>query len=78
MKSKTILALLFATLIVIFSLQNSEVTPVKFLTWEIEMSRVLVILGSFTVGLLVGILVSIKKRIRPQKKLDQSKDLNKN
>jgi putative membrane protein len=78
MKFKTILALLFATLIVIFSLQNSEVTQVKFLTWEIEMSRVLVILGSFTIGLLVGILVSIKKRIRPKNKLDQGKDLDKN
>jgi uncharacterized integral membrane protein len=66
MKLKTILALLFATVIIIFSLQNSEVTDVKFLFWELSMSRVLIILGSFTIGLLVGILVSMKKRILPK------------
>ncbi|NNC96409.1 MAG: LapA family protein [Chitinophagales bacterium] len=65
MKFKTILALVFALVIVIFSLQNSEVTPVKFLVWNLSMSRVLIILGSFSIGLLVGILVSMKKRILP-------------
>lgn len=62
MKFKTILAIIFAILIVIFSLQNSEVTEVDFFFWKISMSTVLVILGSFGIGVLVGILVSMKKR----------------
>ena len=63
MKFKTILAILFATVIVIFSLQNSEVNDVKFLVWKLSMSRVLIILGSFGVGVIVGILVSMKKKL---------------
>ncbi|MBT8186928.1 MAG: LapA family protein [Croceitalea sp.] len=62
MKLKTLLAIFFATLIVIFSLQNAEVTDVKFIVWKISISRVLVILGSFSLGVLVGILISMKKR----------------
>ena len=62
MKLKTLLAIFFATLIVIFSIQNSEITDVDFLFWKVSMSRVLIILGSFAIGILVGILVSMKRR----------------
>jgi uncharacterized integral membrane protein len=61
MKFKTIIAIIFATVIVIFSIQNVEVTDVKFLFWKLTMSRVLIILGSFAIGVLVGFLASIKK-----------------
>jgi uncharacterized integral membrane protein len=62
MKLKTTLALIFATIIVIFSLQNTEVTEVKFLVWKLSMSRVLIIMGSFAIGVLAGLLVSMKKK----------------
>ncbi len=62
MKFKTIVALVFITLIVIFSVQNIEVTDVIFLFWKLTISRVLVILGSFTIGIVVGILISMKKK----------------
>lgn len=61
MKFKTIVAIIFATIIVIFSIQNVEVTDVKFLFWKLTMSRVLIILGSFAIGVLVGFLASLKK-----------------
>jgi uncharacterized integral membrane protein len=63
MKTKTIIALIFATIVVIFSIQNVEVTDVNFLFWKLSMSRVLIILGSFGIGVLVGILVSIKRKL---------------
>lgn len=63
MKLKTFVAIAFAALIVIFSLQNSEVTDVNFLFWKLSMSRILIILGSFVVGVLFGVLISIKKPI---------------
>ena len=61
MRFKTVLAILFATVIIIFSIQNAEVTDVKFLFWKLSMSRVLIILGSFVFGVMVGLLVSMKR-----------------
>ena len=66
MKFKIILVIIAAGLVVVFSLQNVDVTDVKFLIWKLSMSRVLVILGSFGVGVFVGILVSLKKKIVPK------------
>jgi uncharacterized integral membrane protein len=63
MKLKTILAIFFIGLVAIFSIQNAEVTNVNFFFWTISMSRVLIILGSFGIGVLVGILISMKKRL---------------
>lgn len=68
MKFKTILAILFAGVIVIFSLQNSEITEVKFLFWKLSISRVLIILGSFGVGVLVGFLMSVRSKLVNNKK----------
>ena len=67
MQLKTIIAVIFAIIIVVFSLQNAEVIDVKFLFWKLTLSRVLVILGSFSIGVLVGILVSMKKSLMPKK-----------
>lgn len=63
MKFKTILAILFVILIIVFSLQNAEVTDVKFFLWKVSASRILIILGSFGVGVLVGFLISAKRRL---------------
>jgi uncharacterized integral membrane protein len=63
MKTKTIIAIVFISLIIIFSLQNAEITDVKFLFWKLSISRVLVILGSFVIGILVGFLISLKKKL---------------
>ncbi|QBA64149.1 lipopolysaccharide assembly protein LapA domain-containing protein [Muriicola soli] len=63
MKFKSFILIVFVILIVIFSVQNAEVTEVNFLIWKIAMSKVLVILGSFGIGVLVGILATIKKKI---------------
>ena len=62
MRAKTVIAIVLAILLVIFSLQNVEVVKVKFLSWSFELSRVLLIIGTFGVGVLVGILVSIRKK----------------
>lgn len=62
MKLKTVVALLFVFVIVVFSLQNTEITDIKFLFWKISFSKIIIILGSFFIGILVGILISVKKR----------------
>lgn len=62
MKFKTLFAVLIIAIVVIFSAQNAQATEVKFLVWSLSISRVLVILGSFVVGILVGLLLGINKR----------------
>lgn len=68
MKFKTFLAILFATLIVVFSLQNVEVTEIKFFLWKVSASRVIIVLGCFGVGVLVGVLISAKRKLINTKK----------
>ncbi|CAH8286219.1 uncharacterized protein DUF1049 [Mariniflexile fucanivorans] len=67
MNFRTVLGLLFVLVIVIFSIQNVEVTDVKFFFWKLSMSRVLIILGSFGIGVLVGYLLSLRKKIIKKK-----------
>ncbi len=45
-------------LVVLFTLQNTETVPISFLFWEFRISRVLMILMIFVVGVLVGIFSS--------------------
>lgn len=45
-------------LVVLFTLQNTETVPISFLIWEFRISRVLMILLVFVIGVLVGIFSS--------------------
>lgn len=74
MKTKTILILIFITLIVVFSLQNSNPINVSLFLWDVSISTVLLILSCFGLGLLVGILVSFKKK-KPED-IDEYSDKN--
>jgi len=49
-------------LVVLFTLQNTETVPISFLFWEFRISRVLMILMIFAVGVLVGISFNYLKR----------------
>ncbi len=52
--------------IAIFSVQNSEASPVviKFLLWKFETSLVYTILGSIGVGILLTLLFWVPREIR--------------
>jgi uncharacterized integral membrane protein len=67
MKLKTTLALTAALLVVIFSLQNSALTPVTFLFWSFETYKVLILLGSFIIGVLVGMLIAMSGKNKSKK-----------
>jgi len=49
-------------LVVLFTLQNTETVPISFLFWEFRISRALMILMIFVVGVLVGISSNYLKR----------------
>jgi len=65
MKVKMILGLILVILVVLFTLQNTEVVALRFLWWEFAMSRVLMFLLVFAVGLLTGFLLGSHLRSRP-------------
>ena len=49
--------------IVIFSVQNLEAVEVSFLAWSVNISKVLVIVGSYLLGMISGWgLVDLMKR----------------
>jgi len=69
MKIKSILLFIFSALIAIIALQNAQYIEVKFLFWQFSASQIIVILGSFGLGMLAGILISM---IRKGKSKDTS------
>ncbi|MCH6579567.1 MAG: LapA family protein [Nitrospinae bacterium] len=45
-------------LVALFILQNTETVPISFLFWEFRISRALMIVMVFAIGVLVGIFSS--------------------
>ncbi|NDJ18144.1 LapA family protein [Myxacorys almedinensis] len=67
MQILTLLALLIAIVAVVFALQNSAPIAVQFLGWQSQDSLALILLLTFTFGVLVGLLISLPpfiKRLR--------------
>lgn len=59
----TALAVIALAAIVIFSLQNLEAVEVDFLFWSVNISKVLVIVGTYVLGMVTGWgLVEVVKR----------------
>lgn len=54
-----LLAILLFTIIVI---QNTELTTINILFWKVELSRILILVASFIVGTLFGMLTCKKTK----------------
>jgi putative membrane protein len=54
---KTIIFVILAVLILLFVVQNTQVVETRFLVWTISMSRSLLLLGTFVIGVIAGWLV---------------------
>ncbi len=65
----TAFGLLALAIVLIFSIQNLEAVTVSFLTWSIELSMIIVILGAYVLGMLTGWTAVhwIKRWLRPAK-----------
>jgi putative membrane protein len=69
MQFKMYLTLALLLLVVIFTVQNATVVPVKFLFWKIEISRALLIFFTFVIGTIVGwVAHSYKQHARHNKR----------
>lgn len=69
MKFALVLAIALAALMVTFSLQNAQTVQVHFLAWYFEGALVLVLLMSFTVGVLTMYLASLPARFTRSRQL---------
>jgi putative membrane protein len=52
--TKTIIFLILIALVIIFVIQNTQVVEFQFLAWKVSMSRALLLLGTFGIGIAVG------------------------
>ncbi len=65
MKKSFWFLIILSLLVVIFSVQNAEVVPIKFIVWEGELSLAILMILTFLFGLIIGAIyyaVSIKKK----------------
>ena len=68
-----VLALLIAIAIVFFALQNSAIVTVSFLSFHYDGSLALILVIVFSLGLFVGILISIPSLLRKSSDLREQK-----
>ena len=63
MNFRLAVALLLASILVVFAVQNYQVVELRFLFWKLEMSRAIMLIGVFIVGSVVGALAANVRRI---------------
>ncbi|MBU0504548.1 MAG: LapA family protein [bacterium] len=51
---KLVLTIITLIFVVIFTLQNAEIVPIKFLLWGFSLSRALVIFLFLAIGVIIG------------------------
>jgi uncharacterized integral membrane protein len=58
---RNILFAVLIILVIIFVIQNTQVVEVKFLAWQVNMSRALMLFGTLAIGIIAGWLIKIPK-----------------
>lgn len=59
-----IAALVIAILAVVFAIQNADIILVSFLAWQFQGSMALVLLLTFVLGFIAGLLIILPKLIK--------------
>ena len=79
MPIKTIVFIILAILIVVFTIQNTQVVDIQFFMWKASISRALVLLGTLFIGIILGWLItwtSCSRRKRNEReKLEEKKPI---
>jgi putative membrane protein len=71
MRTGLILSLLLAILAVIFALQNPQAMDVNLLFFETQGSTALILILTFGLGVIVGLLSTLPKQLRTRRKLKE-------
>jgi putative membrane protein len=77
MPVKTIVFIVLAILIVIFTIQNTQVVEIKFFIWQTSISKALVLLSTLFIGIILGWLItwagySRRKRKEREERVEKS------
>jgi putative membrane protein len=70
---RIILTILLLILLVIFTIQNSEIVVIKVFFWIFEIPEALLIIICIIIGLLIGLLIP-KRKAKSVKKEDNDSD----
>lgn len=54
---KATVVVILLSVFMIFILQNTQVVEIKFLFWQMSLSRVILLLGALFIGVLVGLVI---------------------
>ncbi|TFH25500.1 MAG: LapA family protein [Bacteroidia bacterium] len=66
MKTKIVIIVVLAVLLIIFVLQNTEMVVVKFWFWDASIPEALLLFVTFAVGLIIGLMVPTSQKRREQ------------
>ena len=77
MPVKTIVFIVLAILIVIFTIHNTQVVEIKFFIWQTSISKALVLLSTLFIGIILGWLItwagySRRKRKEKEERVEKS------
>jgi uncharacterized integral membrane protein len=64
---KTVLTIILLSVFAVFILQNAAVVEIRFLLWELKMSRVILLLGAFFIGMLTGLFIGFESSAQKKK-----------
>ena len=64
MKTKVIIIIILAVLLIVFVLQNTEMVGINVFFWDVSIPRALLLFVCFALGLIIGLIIpsSGKKR----------------
>lgn len=51
-----IIAIVFLLLVVVFAVQNAQIVPITFMSWSLNINLALVVLGSASLGVIIGVV----------------------
>lgn len=75
MRIRIFVTILLAILLVIFTIQNSEIVIIKLFFWIFEIPRALLIVICIFIGVLIGILIPKKRAKSIKNDNDESGDV---
>jgi len=62
MRTRIIISILLAILLVIFTIQNSEIVTVRLYFWDTNIPGALLFLICLCIGVIIGVLIPVKKK----------------
>ncbi len=71
MRTRIIISILLAILLVIFTIQNSEIVTVRLYFWDTNIPGALLFLICLCIGVIIGVLIPVKKK-KSEKEEDEN------